>query len=436
MSVANFSDPIIKAITTARVKMLFNQPFFGNIATRLEIVDASRWCESFATDGKHFFYNRDYIKSLTQDELVFMFGHAVMHCALDHIGRRGGRDQQIWDIATDYIVNFTLVQCKLGDMPKGGLYDAKYNDEMSSEELYRLLFDEKQKNPGKFKGMKSMDQHLNFDGSDGEGDKDGDSTTTLPGQGGGPDKKLDPGSLTGVDYTKRAPIYSDDQLTSIRNDIKVAIISSSQVNTGNTPAAIQRMINEFTSPTIDWKELLTNSIQSCIRDDYTFNRPSRRSWSSGSDMLASVIMPGAKNMETIDICISLDTSGSIGDRKFARFLSEVRGIVEQYTEYRLHVWCIDAAIYNPQVFTPNNIEELDSYKLFGGGGNDFPLNWTFMQENEIEPELLVVFSDGYPCGSWGDPNYCDTIFVIENDWDKNIVAPFGRTVYMEGGHGD
>ena len=29
-----------------------------------------------------------------------------------------------------------------------------------------------------------------------------------------------------------------------------------------------------------------------------------------------------------------------------------------------------------------------------------------------------------------DPDYCDTIFVIRNEWDKNIEAPFGITVYM------
>jgi len=428
----NFSDPIIKAITTARVRMLFNQPFFGNIATRLEVVDASKWCESFATDGKHFFYNRDWIKTVTQDELVFVFGHAVMHCALDHIGRRGGRDQQCWDIATDYIVNYTLVQCKLGDMPKGGLYDTKYNDEMSSEELYRLLFDQKQKNPNKFKGLKSMDQHLNLDGSDGEGDSDDDGKTVIAAGGGSAGQHLDPGASTGVDYTKRPPVYNDDQLAAIRNDMKVAIISSSQVNTGNTPAAIQRMIREFTSPTINWKELLTSAIQSTIKDDFTFHKPSRRSWSPTADgLLASVIMPGSKNMETIDICISLDTSGSIGDDKFTAFLTEVKGIIEQYDDYRLHIWCIDAAIYNHQTFTPYNADEINTYKAFGGGGNDFPLNWTYMRDEEIQPELFVVFSDGYPCGSWGDPEYCDTIFVISNEWQKDIVAPFGRTVYME-----
>jgi hypothetical protein len=30
-----------------------------------------------------------------------------------------------------------------------------------------------------------------------------------------------------------------------------------------------------------------------------------------------------------------------------------------------------------------------------------------------------------PCGSWGDPNYCDTLFVSTS---KNINAPFGETI--------
>ncbi len=431
---ANLSDPIVKAITTARVKMLFNMPFFGNIATRLELVE-TQWCKSFAVDGRHFFYNREYIKDMTPDQLVFVFGHCVMHCALDHIGRRGGRDKAVWDMATDYVVNYTLKKMKIGDAPKGSIYDENFTDEMSAEEVYRIL--EEQKNKGKGPGAQaggySFDQHLEFDGSDGDDGDAGGEKGELIAAGGGkdPNGNPDPGDLTGVDYSKLAPQYTDDQLQSIRNDVRVAIISSSQVNTGNVPAAIERMIHEFTNPTINWRELLTNSIQSSIKDDYSFNKPSRRSWDVNGDTIASTIMPGSKNMETIDVVVSLDTSGSIGDKKFAAFLAEVKSILEQYQDYKLHIWCIDAAIYNHQTFTPNNADEIDSYKAFGGGGNDFPLNWSYMRENDILPELFVVFSDGYPCGSWGDPEYCDTIFVIANEWDKTIVAPFGRTAYMD-----
>ena len=49
-------DPIIDKIIIARVGLLLRHPFFGNMATRLKIVDASDWCATAATDGRHLFY--------------------------------------------------------------------------------------------------------------------------------------------------------------------------------------------------------------------------------------------------------------------------------------------------------------------------------------------------------------------------------------------
>ena len=39
------------------------------------------------------------------------------------------------------------------------------------------------------------------------------------------------------------------------------------------------------------------------------------------------------------------------------------------------------------------------------------------------PERLIVFTDGYPFGSWGDADYCDTTWIIHGDPDPN--PPFG-----------
>ena len=52
-----------------------------------------------------------------------------------------------------------------------------------------------------------------------------------------------------------------------------------------------------------------------------------------------------------------------------------------------------------------------------------------MKDNDIQPKKLIMFTDGYPWGSWGDEFYCDTIFLIHGD--KNIQAPFGLTLHYE-----
>ncbi len=438
----NLNDPVVQSIVAARVRLLFNYSFFGNLATRLELVDASKWCKTAAVDGRRLFYNREFIKSLTEDELLFLIGHEVMHCVYDHLGRRGGRNPMLWNAANDYIVNATLVEEKLGAMPKGGLIDRRFTSEMTSEEVFRLLDQEHGDGKGGVKAGSSnklgtLDEHLDLgqDDASGKGKKgggaDGESGGIPSGiiEGGDLDPTAHAGDQVGVDYSEQAPVYTEEELESIRRDVWVSVINAIQSNTGNAPAGVKRLVQEFTSPKIDWKQLLAETLQSCFRDDFTFNQPSKRSFGLNGQM--GCILPGSRMAKTVDICVSLDTSGSISDEIFTSFLSEVRGIVEQYEDFKLHIWCIDAAIYKPETFTPQNIEDLDNYKPAGGGGNDFPLNWKYMVDNDIEPEMFVVFSDGYPCGSWGDPEYCDTIFVIKNDWDKNIEAPFGLTVYMD-----
>jgi hypothetical protein len=52
-----------------------------------------------------------------------------------------------------------------------------------------------------------------------------------------------------------------------------------------------------------------------------------------------------------------------------------------------------------------------------------------MKENGITPKKFIMFTDGYPCGSWGDEDYCDTIFIVKGNTEAK--APFGETVIYE-----
>ena len=47
----------------------------------------------------------------------------------------------------------------------------------------------------------------------------------------------------------------------------------------------------------------------------------------------------------------------------------------------------------------------------GGGGTDFDCNFVYMKDNDIQPKKFIMFTDGYR-DSWGDADYCETVFVI------------------------
>ena len=65
--------------------MLIKHPFFGTLATRLKLVEAE-WCPTAAVDGKHFYYNTDFFRTMTPEEIDFIVGHEVFHCVYDHCG--------------------------------------------------------------------------------------------------------------------------------------------------------------------------------------------------------------------------------------------------------------------------------------------------------------------------------------------------------------
>ena len=410
----DMNDPVIKAIVKARVQLYFTQPFFGNLATRMHLIDATKWCKTAATDGRNLYYNREFIKSLEPQQLVFLISHEVLHCVFDHLGRKGHRDHEILNMAQDYIINYLLVKENIGKMPKCGLYDTAYTDEMTSEEVYNLLL----QNSTEIK--MTLDEHLDLDG--------GNSGDGSNGNGNG-----ERTSVRVMGDSDGPPKLTEEDKQQIRNEIKCAIITSAHCcGAGKIPLGIKRLIDAFTNPIMDWRELLETHIKSSIKDDFSFQRPSKRSWSSGRRM----ILPGQKFMDTIDIAVSIDTSGSMTDDMLRDFLTEVKGIMETFQDFKLILWTFDTQVYNPVVYTPENISEIVDYEPEGGGGTMFESNWDFMKDpnsagfgdlfpDAIEPKKFVMFTDGLPNSGWGDENYCDTLFVIHGNND--IEAPFGLT---------
>ena len=111
------------------------------------------------------------------------------------------------------------------------------------------------------------------------------------------------------------------------------------------------------------------------------------------------------------------------------FLGEIQGIMDSFPAYRIHVFTFDTEAYNPAQYDSDNLDDICDYEVKGGGGTDFDCVYNYLKENEIEPKRLVMFTDGYPCGSWGDEDFCDTIFIVKGN--KSANAPFGQTVIYE-----
>jgi predicted metal-dependent peptidase len=393
-------EEVMDRIITARIGLLLRHPFFGNMATRLRIVAADEWLGTAAVDGRNLYFNTQFFNAMDNKEVEFVLAHEIYHMVYDHLGRRDNRNPMLYNIAADYIVNNELVDGRIGTKPKivDCYQDFKYRG-WTSEEVYDTLYDEAKKNGEEFVKQlgEMLDEHLDMEG---DGDEEGQS--------------------------KGRPKYSQAEIDQIKDEVKEAMINSAQTaGAGNVPAGIERMVKELTEPKINWRELLRQQIQSTIKHDYTFGRPSRKGWHTG------VILPGMNFMDTIDICVAIDMSGSISNEQAGVFLSEIQGIMEEYKDYKIKVWCFDTKVYNEDDFSGDDAREITEYNVAGGGGTDFVVNWTYMKDNDIQPKKFIMFTDGYAWDSWGDENYCDTVFIIHSNHNKELQAPFGITAHYE-----
>lgn len=392
----------IENLITARVGLLLKHSFFGNLATRLTLVNADDWCPTAAVDGRRLYYNSRFVVTKTIPELQFLLAHEILHVIYDHLDRRGDRDPQLANCAQDYVVNDDLVQYNIGDMIKPCLWDPKYRG-MSWEEVYDKLYDEVDKVTLEQLVNQMIDEHLD---GEGEGSNSGE------------------GNDDGKDGKGKKPVLSDSEREQIKQEIKEAMLTAAQTSgAGNLPAGVKRLIDTMTDPKLNWRELIAQEIEACFKNDYSFTRPNKR----GAHIDA--ILPGMIPGQKIDVVVMSDCSGSMTDEMLRDQHAEVKGIMQSFEDFELHVATFDTKVYNFQTFTPDNIDELDDYQYNGGGGTEFMCVWDYLKDKDIVPKKLIMFTDGYPYGSWGDPNYCDTIFVVQGN--NQVEAPFGITCQYE-----
>jgi predicted metal-dependent peptidase len=294
----------------------------------------------------------------------------------------------MWNAAADFVINWELSENNIGKMPDPktsgvqACFDAKYAG-MFAEEVYENLLNDPDAVYPEF------------------------------------DVHLEPGDGNGEPMT-------EEERRALSDEIRAAIMQAAKAaGAGHIPGGVQRMLKDLIEPQMDWREILNMKLQSMIKNDYTWSRCSKKAQSNG------YYLPGTKEDVRIEAAVSIDCSGSMSNEMLRDLLSEVKGIMSQFTDFKLRLWCFDTSVYKEIELTPDTLDEIDNYEITGGGGTDFMCNWNYMKENSIEPERFIMMTDGYPYGSWGDENYCDTLFLIHGDAHRKLVAPFGMTAWYE-----
>ena len=109
---------------------------------KFNIIESEDPGQTAYTDGRDIYFNKTFMDTLDEKEQIFVFAHEMSHIALDHIMRSDGKDPQLWNIATDAVINQELLRDRLL-MPEGGI-NIKDALNHSAEWVYRKLLEKRQ----------------------------------------------------------------------------------------------------------------------------------------------------------------------------------------------------------------------------------------------------------------------------------------------------
>jgi predicted metal-dependent peptidase len=381
-------------IVRIRTSLVMTTVFFGALVLRLKLTQCSpRITPTMAVDGKHLFWCPPFVASITDAELRGVLVHEVLHCALEHMVRRGDRDHRKWNIACDFAINLIVKEGGY-TLPADALMDEQYRGQ-ASEQIYASLPPPPPK-PQKGKSKPG-------DG-DGDGDGDGEGEGDEDGDGGQWGEVLD------------APAEEAKQ---IEAEWKIATVEAAQaekLKQGRLPGNLERLLDEVVRPRVDWRSCLWRFVQRSAKNDYSWRKPSRRYTSGG------IIMPSLHSEQMPPIVIAIDTSGSIGGEELKQFLAEVSAIHGWAHPERTYVLSIDAAVNAVDEFGPNDSLDI---RLRGGGGTDFRPAFDWVEKQGIEPACMIYLTDTYGTFPAKEPDY-PVLWAVTAQKE----CPFGETVYL------
>ncbi len=393
----NIASSLQKKISQAKARLLVEQPYFGTLASRLQLRQSDE-LGTFLSDGTELAYNDDYLDTLNIDELGFVLSNGAMHAALAHDTRQKGRMNWLWQLATDHAINAMLVDNGLA-VPQMINYEQRF-DGLYAEEIYAILKDE-------IKNEEYDDDESNETGYN-ENNKRKQQQMSEPDQDEAKDKDR-PKMEVENEYRPQVSETLEEQFKQLQEE-------SMQKFLDELPHGIERFVEITKSAVIDWRAELHHALDRHYRSDYRTLPPSKKLLYMGT------YLP-SMHSERLQLVIAIDSSGSVDEALLGDFITEIESLMLHFHDYEIELLVCDAKIHSSQTFLSGDKLE---YVLKGGGATDFR---PVFEKIEIElpfTQLLLYFTDMQGRFPEVEPLY-EVLWITPEPAD----APFGRIVSMQ-----
>lgn len=455
-----------RRIQAARIALLSVRPFYGTLLSSMPMVANWEWCSTMATDGKHLFYNPEFVcgmlpgrkkavmerlnnhpimsaeeklnelefietffREKTMPELTFVCEHEVRHVTNDHLWRGKSFNPSLHNAATDEYINTSLVMDHSNrSKPMCWFPNGRASTFDSSKEFGFLKFAYCN---FRYLGMTSEMIYLDMLKNKPKGRPVGNHMR--------PDESEDELNILG--YEKGRPELTQAEKDTFSEWSRHMIDSAIKAAGGEGPEEAIRMVAEWKKPKINYLKLIKNRMVSRIKGNRSYRKLSRRSAGltyamrtyGNLDANSHMILPGRVQAEKVDIVIGFDVSGSISRATLRRIFNEIIGICLLYKQFRVTLFCWSTKVGNVCVYTEQNIREMADYEVKSTGGTEAACAFKYIEENIPDAKEVVIFTDGMIEDLRDRKDWArkwSTLWVIcggRSGWNP----PFGRAVDLD-----
>ena len=445
-------------------ELLRKQPFFGSLVLRLPLrPDPSR--ETLATDGHEIRYSPRWIAETEAHLIEAAMARVVMACALKHHTRRGERDPERWQKASQ-LVTHALIRDAGFTLPP----DAEAWNDLSVEQAYdRLPNPEDGGSEGEGDapsgaagaGGLPADQSSPDGDDDDTGDPSGSAGDGDPrdqdGGGGDPDEGdgdgqnrdgagqrengasdappshdpsgtgevMDAGTRAGEDGDSAetpVDVAAEEQAwdEAMHQALNIARAE------GKVPGQVEETVKGAHASTLDWRTLLRRYMTDAAKTDYSWSLPNRRFIDSG------LYLPSIRSEGIETIAVIVDTSGSLPAATLAAFWAELREVAAEIRPESVVVLQVDAAVQDAAEYATDELPQ--EIALKGRGGTDFRPGFEWLDEQGIQPAVCLYFTD-MECSRYPEAEppfpviFCNWSEPPE-DWNRQ---PWGERIDIDPG---
>lgn len=398
------------------LKLKKAHPFFATVA----LFSSFRFDDSVEiakTQGREVSISPAFFSSISENEQFSYLLHQILHLVLLHPSRGVGRNETIWNIAADIVINHIIAKSTPWPRPPKTAWDNRFPDH-SVEYVYAALIKQVAEQSSTCL-LQAMPQ------SGGQ-----ESASSGQNQAENPDAQDKAYSELTKFYDSHADVYTSRSETFSREEHedtrywRQTMRKANQLHPhvkirGDVPLGSIREFKIVSKGQLDWRHLLWRYATDKRNDYSEFDH---------RHIYRGIYTEFLLNYG-IRVAVGIDTSGSVSQEILGVFIKEMLAISACHPETELILYYIDAEISGPYQFH-KAVKEIPP--PVGGGGTSFVPFFNQLKKEEAENavfDVIIYFTDGYgkfPTNALNVP----VLWVVPEDGEDEEKFPFGQVIYI------